>query len=85
MTDKKGQIVPTVLVEASCLVKFRKRIGPEGVWEIESILRDQMKAEGVISLKNRHYGRHGPGKTHCLSPGHASVAPRPSAPCEADP
>jgi len=51
VTDEKGEIVPTVLVEASTLVKFRKRIGPEGVREIESILRDQMKAEGVISPK----------------------------------
>jgi IS5 family transposase len=51
VTDQQGRIIPTVLVEASCLVKFRKRIGPEGVRELESILRDQMRAEGVISPK----------------------------------
>jgi IS5 family transposase len=51
VTDPEGRIIPTVLVEASCLVKFRKRIGPEGVRELESILRDQMRVEGVISSK----------------------------------
>ncbi len=51
VTDEKGEIVPTVLVEASTLVKFRKRIGPEGIREIESILRAQMRAQGVISPK----------------------------------
>ncbi len=49
--DKRGKIVPTVLVEASCLAKFRKRIGPQGVRQIESILQDQMKSEGVIDPK----------------------------------
>ena len=52
VTDEKGEIVPTVLVEASSLVKFRKRDeGLSGVREIESILAHQMKAEGVISPK----------------------------------
>jgi len=49
VTDEAGKIIPTILVEASTLTKFRERIGPEGVAQIESVLQDQLIAEKVIS------------------------------------
>lgn len=49
--DEKGKVIPTILIEASTLTKFRKRIGPEGVAQIERVLRDQMRKEKVLSPK----------------------------------
>ena len=50
-TDSEGKIIPTTLVEASSLTKFRKRIGVEGIAQIEAVLRDQMIDEKVICPK----------------------------------
>lgn len=51
VTDEKGKITPTVLIEPSTLTKFRERIGAAGTAEIEAIVRDQMIKEKQISLK----------------------------------
>lgn len=51
LTDKKGKITATVLIEPSTLTRFRERIGAAGSAEIESLVRDQMIREKVISLK----------------------------------
>jgi len=51
LTDKKGKIVATELVDSSTLTKFRQRIGAAGVAEVEAIVRDQLIKEKRISLK----------------------------------
>ena len=51
LTDKKGKIVATELLDSSTLTKFRQRIGAVGVAEVEAIVRDQLIKESVISPK----------------------------------
>lgn len=51
LTDGKGKIVPTALVEPSTLTKFRERVGAAGTAKVEAIIRDQMIKEKGISPK----------------------------------
>jgi IS5 family transposase len=50
-TTASGTIVPTVLVEASSLTKFRQRIGIDGTADVEKIVRDQLIGDKVLSPK----------------------------------
>lgn len=51
LTDGKGKITPTQLVESSTLTKFRERVGAAGTAEVEAIIRDQLIKEKGIPPK----------------------------------